>query len=293
MRSMSSVFSSFVAAFNGWLFAEGWKIVVILVGGWLVHTISLAVVDRSVRRLIIRDKGMTAEDERKREDTLIRIMHSTLHVLLIGVIAVMIISTLGIAVGPILAAAGIAGLAFGFGGQYLIRDVITGLFIILENQYRVDDVVRLNGTSGVVEDVTLRVTTLRDLDGVVHHIPNGEITHVANMGKRFARVNLDIGVSYEADLEEVERVVNQVGRELADDPDLGPSLMMPPKFLRVEQFADSAVVIKILGDVRPLKQWDVAGALRKRLKIAFDKAGIEIPFPQRVIHQADDRTASQ
>jgi small-conductance mechanosensitive channel len=198
----------------------------------------------------------------------------------------MILQEAGIKIGPILAGAGIVGLAFGFGGQYLIKDIITGLFIILENQYRIGDVINVDTIGGLVEDISLRKTILRDLDGTVHHIPHGEIKTVSNLSKGYARVNLDIGVSYSSDLEHVIKVINRTGKELAEDPLFKDLIIKPPQFLRVDDFADSAVIVKILGDTNPLKQWEVTGELRKRIKIAFDKEGIEIPFPQRVIHQA-------
>ena len=172
----------------------------------------------------------------------------------------------------------------GFGAQFLIRDVIAGMFLILENQYRVGDVVKVGGVSGMVEEITLRKTTLRDLDGIVHHVPNGEIKDASNYSKTFSRVNLDVGVSYSSDIEKVIKVVNMVGKDLAENPEWKGKIIKAPQFLRVDDFADSAVVIKILGDTQPLKQWEVTGELRKRLKIAFDKNGIEIPFPQRVVH---------
>ena len=280
---MSIDFSTLLEVFNSWLLGEGWKIVAIIVGVFVVQRFIGLFVSRAIRQMVIRDRNMTAEDERKREDTLIRIVNSTLMVLLWLAAGMMILSSLGIEVGPLIAAAGIVGLAFGFGGQYLIRDVISGLFMILENQFRVGDVVSLDGTGGTVEDITLRMTTLRDIDGVVHHIPNGTIAHVANKGKDFSRVHLQIGIGYDADLELVERVVNRVGEELAMDAEFADDITSAPKFQRVDEFGDSAIIIKILGDVKPLKQWGVAGELRKRLKIAFDKEGIDIPFPQRVI----------
>ena len=198
----------------------------------------------------------------------------------------MILQEVGIAIGPLLAAAGIAGLAFGFGGQYLIRDLISGLFIIMENQYRIGDVVCFDGTCGLVEDISMRMTTLRDLDGIVHYVPHGEIKRVSNLSKQFARVNLNIGISYSSNLEQVISVVNKIGKELSEDPAWKEHILTAPQFLRIDDFGDSAIVIKILGDTKPLKQWDVTGELRKRLKIAFDQEGIEIPFPQRVVHQA-------
>jgi len=197
----------------------------------------------------------------------------------------MILQEIGFAIGPLLAAAGIAGLAFGFGGQYLIRDLISGLFIIMESQYRIGDVVCFDGTCGLVKDISLRMTTLRDLDGTVHHVPHGEIKKVSNLSKFFARVNLNIRISYSSNLEQVISVVNKVGRELAEDSAWKDLVVKPPQFLRVDDFGDSAIIIKILGETKPLKQWEVTGELRKRIKIAFDKEGIEIPFPQRVIYQ--------
>ena len=140
----------------------------------------------------------------------------------------MILSEIGIAIGPLMAAAGIAGLAFGFGGQYLIRDIISGLFITIENQYRVNDVVCFDGTCGLVEDITLRMTTLRDLDGTVHHVPHGEIKKVSNLSKYFSRVNLDIGIAYDSNLEKVISVINQVGNELAQDPEWKDKIIKAP-----------------------------------------------------------------
>jgi len=137
----------------------------------------------------------------------------------------------------------------------------------------------------VVEKISLRMTTLRDLDGTVHHIPHGEIKEVSNYSKDFSRVNLDIGVSYGAKLEQVIEVVNKTGIELAEDAKFKEFIITAPQFLRVNDFADSSVMIKILGETLPSKQWEITGELRKKLKIAFDREGIEIPFPQRVIHQ--------
>ena len=140
-----------------------------------------------------------------------------------------------------------------------------------------------------MEDISLRKTTLRDIDGTVHHIPHGEIKIVSNLSKSFARVNLDIGISYNTDLEHAINVINRTGRELAEDPLFRDSVISPPQFLRVNDFAESAVVVKILGDTKPQKQWEITGELRKRLKIAFDREGIEFPLPQRVIHQVKTR----
>lgn len=213
--------------------------------------------------------------------------------ILIVLAILMILQEFGLKIGPILAGAGIVGVAVGFGGQYLIKDVITGLFMILENQYRIGDVVKIDGTGGVVQDITLRKTTLRDMDGTVHHINHGSIVLVSNQSKDFARVNIEIGVAYDTDLEHLIKVIDSTGMELAEDPFFKQSIISPPKFLRVQEFADSAIIVKILGDTRPLKQWEVAGELRKRLKIAFDREGIEIPFPQTVIHKAKEPVSKE
>ena len=175
-------------------------------------------------------------------------------------------------------------IAVGFGAQYVIRDFFTGLFIILENQYRVGDVVKIGEITGTVESINLRMSVLRDIDGTVHHIPNGEIKIASNLSKEFARVNLKIGVAYDSDIEKVIKLVNQVGQELAKDPEWKNKILQAPEFIRIDNFADSAIIIKILGETKPLEQWEVLGELRKRLKIAFDKQGVEIPFPQVVVH---------
>jgi len=269
-----------------WLFSSGIKIIAIVLVAYLIRRSIGIFIERIIRKIVIPDHFLSKEAEKKREDTLIRIFSASASILIWILTLLIVLQEIGFAIGPILAAAGIAGLAFGFGGQYLIRDLISGLFIIMENQYRINDVVCFDGTCGLVEDISLRMTTLRDLDGVVHHVPHGEIKKVSNLSKHFARVNLNIGISYNSDLEKVISVVNKIGQELADDLAWKEFILKPPQFLRVDDFGDSAIIIKILGETKPLKQWDVTGELRKRIKIAFDKEGIEIPFPQRVIHQA-------
>lgn len=268
-----------------WLANHGIKILVIIIGVLLVNKFGKIFLERIIRKAIISDRFLSKEAEEKRENTLITIFSNGLRIIVWLIAVMMILSEIGVEIGPILAGAGIVGLALGFGGQYFIRDVIAGLFIILENQYRVGDVVCFGETCGLVEDVTLRMTILRSIDGGVHHVPNGEIKEATNLSKEFSRVNLDIGISYDSDLEKVIKVVNKVGKKLAEDPKWKKDITKPPEFFRVNDFGESAIVIKILGETRPLRQWDVTGELRKRIKIAFDKEGIEIPFPQRVIHQ--------
>lgn len=285
---MEEITKNWIDRIIPWLLDHGLKIMVIAVLAYLLNLFLSRIIRRTVRIAVFRDASMTEEAEKMREDTLIRIFNGALRIILIILTILMILQEAGLKIGPILAGAGIVGVAVGFGAQYLIKDIITGLFMILENQYRIGDVVNIDGTSGLVQDISLRKTMLRDLDGTVHHINHGSITLVSNLSKDFARVNLEIGVAYDTDLEHLIEVINKTGNELAEDPDFKDSIINPPKFLRVNEFADSSIIVKILGETKPLKQWEVTGELRKRLKIAFDREGIEIPFPQRVIHQAKE-----
>ena len=269
-----------------WLVKSGPRILLILLGAYILHRIVYRTVEKTVRIAVREKNHISTEAEVQREETLIQILTTTLRIAIIITAVIMILPEFNIKIGPIIAAAGVVGLALGFGGQYLIRDLISGLFIIMENQYRIGDVIEIDGTDGVVEEISMRKTTLRDLDGTIHHIPHGEIKKVSNLTKDFSRVNLDIGVSYSVDLDKVINVINEVGNELAEDADWKNYILKAPEFMRVNDFADSAVMIKIVGETQPLKQWAVAGELRKRIKIAFDKEGIEIPFPQVVMHQA-------
>jgi len=271
------------------ILSHGVRILFILLFVQIIRKLSRSFIESVIRKIVLPSNFSSKEAEKKREDTLIRIFTMSTDILVITIGSLMILSEIGFPIGPLLGAAGIAGIAFGFGGQYLIRDLIAGIFMIMENQYRIGDVVCFDGTCGLVEDISLRMTTLRDLDGTVHHIPHGEIKRVANLSKDFSRVNLNIGVSYSSNLEKVISVVNEVGKTLATDSEWKKHILTPPQFLRVDGFGDSSIIIKILGDTKPLKQWDVSGELRKRIKIAFDKEGIEIPFPQRVIHQAKNQ----
>jgi len=269
-----------------WFSNNGLKIAGIIVVVFLINKILQSVIEKLIRRLIVTDHFSSKEAEIKREDTLIKIMNSTVSVLVILIAGIMILQSLGIPIAPIIATAGIFGVAVGFGGQYVISDILSGIFIIIEDQYRVGDVICVGDTCGSVEDISLRMTTIRDLDGTVHHISHSEIKKVSNFSKSYSRINMNIGVAYDSDLELVKSVINKVGEELAKDSNWKDLIINPPHFLRVNDFKDSSVEVKILGETSPGKQWEVAGEIRYRLKTAFDKEGIEIPFPQRVIHQS-------
>jgi len=274
---------SFIQNLISWVLSHGIKIFGILIVAYLINKLGGKVIERAIRKGV---RDTTKEATEKRQNTLIGVFVGALKIIVWLVAIMMILPELGINAGPILAGAGILGVALGFGAQYMIRDFLAGLFIIIENQYREGDVVCLDGTCGLVEDINLRKTVLRDLDGTVHHVPNGEIKKASNLSKQFARVNLNIGISYKENLDRVIKVVNRVGEELAEDPQWKDLILKPPQFLRVDDFGESAIIIKILGETKPLKQWDVTGELRKRIKIAFDEEDIKIPFRQITIHQA-------
>lgn len=290
---INKYFDKYAELIIPWVLTSGIKIIFIIIGTIILNKIVVGFIQKAVR-IAVRPDGISSQEaEEKRENTLIQIFTTTARIGLIIVTSLMVLEEFGVEIAPILAAAGIVGLAFGFGGQYLIRDIISGLFIILENQYRIGDVVSFDNASGTVQEISLRKTTLRDLDGTVHHIPHGEIKKVSNLSKDFSRINLDIGVSYNTNLEQVIGIINQVGTALATDPAWQQSILLPPQFLRVNDFADSAIMLKILGETLPSKQWEVTGELRKRLKVAFDQEGIEIPFPQLVLHRAAESAADE
>jgi small-conductance mechanosensitive channel len=267
-------------AIEKWLLEQGSRIFVLLlvgIGLWIALERFLPPL---VHRTMARPKrGESLMGMKKREDTLRGVFLGLGKIIIILIIVLMILSELTVDIGPILAGFGIAGIAVGFGAQYLIRDIIAGIFILWENQYRVGDVARIADIAGLVEEVNLRKTVLRDLDGIVHHVPNGEIKVASNFTRHFSRVNLNISVAYGTDLDHAISVINRVGKELAKDENWRDRIITAPQVLRVDNLGDSGIDIKILGDVKPLEQWNITGELRLRLKKAFDGEGIEIPWP--------------
>jgi moderate conductance mechanosensitive channel len=225
---------------------------------------------------------ITAQEQRAR--TLLSLLRSIGIVIIVVLTAFMVLGGLGVNVGPLLAGAGVVGLAISFGAQSLVKDVISGLFILFENQFGVGDIIRVEGVGGVVERMTLRVVVLRDVQGVVHVIPNGQITRVANLTRSWARVVLDVGVAYREDPDRVIEVLKELGREMHEDEAWSASFIEPPEVPGVESLGDSAVAVRIVAKVLPLKQWEIARELRRRIKQRFDREGIEIPFPHRTVY---------
>lgn len=263
------------------LTATGLRILGALAVAWLAYFALKAVLRRIERSLETTPGMVTAQEQRTR--TLLSLLRSVGLVIIAVMTVFMVLGALGVELGPLLAGAGVVGLAVSFGAQSLVKDVISGLFMLFENQFGVGDVIRIEGVSGTVEKMTLRVVTLRDVHGVVHMVPNGQITKVSNLTRSWARVVLEVGVAYRENPDRVMEVLRDVGRELYEDPDWRPLLLEPVEVPGIEMFGDSAVNIRVTVKTLPLKQWDVARELRRRIKLRFDHEGIEIPFPHQTV----------
>ncbi|NJD28530.1 MAG: mechanosensitive ion channel family protein [Chloroflexi bacterium] len=262
---------------------------VIVVAAWLLLRVSRLFIHRIVQALMDREASegtaqeLSALEVRKRIDTLDGLLGHVLQFFIVVIAGLMVLGTFGLDIGPAIAGLGVVGIAVGFGAQHLVRDYLNGALILIENQFSVGDVVRVAGVAGAVEDFSLRRTTLRDLDGNVHTIPNGDITVATNMTRVWGRVNEDVTVGYGTDIEQVARIIERVGTELQEDPDWGSKILEPPRLLRIEALADSGITVKVLATVRAPERWAVSGELRRRLLEAFTSEGVEIPFPHRVI----------
>lgn len=276
---------SYIEQAVNWAVTTGLQILLVLV----VMAILNRVLHAAVNRLIGRAGGTDDPERGKRAETLQSIVNSMVSVLVFFTGLVIILGQLGIAIGPILAAAGVLGLAVGFGAQSLVQDVISGFFILLEDQIRVGDVVDIAGKGGLVERVNLRMVILRDVAGNMHFVRNGSIGVVTNMTKEFSRYVFDIGVAYREDVDEVIEVIRQVDEELRADPAYSESILEPIEILGLDRFADSAVIIRARTKTVPIKQWMVGREFNRRLKRAFDQRGIEIPFPHRTLYMGVDK----
>ena len=268
-----------------WLGSHGVRILIILLMSGALYFVLHRFVPRAVKVHVARTMKKKRKTEiEKRATTLSRVLVTT-GVILIAIAALfMILSEVGINITPVVAGFGIAGIAIGFGAQSLVKDFIAGIFILIENQYSVGDVVRIADIAGIVEEINLRRTILRDLDGIVHSVPNGEIRVASNFTKEWSRVNMNISVGYGEDLDHVMEVLNRIGKEMAEEPYWSELILGAPQVLRVDAFEDSGIAIKILGETQPIKQWEVMGELRRRIKRVFDEEGIEIPWPHTKVY---------
>lgn len=250
-----------------------------------VHGIVKALLDREATEGTSQE--LSAVELKKRMDTLDALGSRVLQAFVVVIVGLMALGQLGLNIGPAIAGLGVVGIAVGFGAQALVRDYLTGALILVENQFGKGDVVRIAGVAGTVEDFSLRRTTLRDLDGVVHTVPNGEIKVSSNLTRVWSRVNQDVTIAYGTDIDKAIEVVDRVGREMTDDPIWKRRILEAPRVERVEALAEYGITLKILGSVRAAEQWSTAGELRKRLLAAFRDNGIELPRPQRVVLARD------
>ena len=264
-------------------------VLVVIVAGLLLVRASRLFVRGIVKALMDREategtaQELSAVELKKRMDTLDQLGANVLRFFIVVIASLMILQRVGLEIGPAIAGLGVVGVAVGFGAQHLVKDYLNGALILIENQFSKGDVIRIAGVAGTVEDFSLRRTTLRDLDGVVHTVPNGEIAVASNLTRVWSRINQDVTVAYGTDIDRAIEVVDAVCREMASDPAWKRRILETPRVDRVAALGEYGVTLKILGTVRATEQWSAAGELRKRLLAAFKLHGIEIPRPQRVV----------
>ena len=276
---------------------SGLQIAVIVVIGWLVLRFGRLAVHGIIKALLDREASegtaqeLSAIEVRKRMDTLDNLASHVIRFFVVVIAGIMILGRLGLDVGPAIAGLGVVGIAVGFGAQSLVRDYLTGSLILVENQFSKGDVVTVAGVTGTVEDFSLRRTTLRDLDGVVHTVPNGEIKVASNRTRTWARINQNVTVAFGTDIDKAIDVVEELGRTMAADPVWKRRILEPPRVERIESIDELGITLKILGSVRASDQWAASGEFRKLLLDAFAANGIEIPQPRRVVISSEGGTA--
>lgn len=262
------------------------RITLILVFAWVAMLVLQRFLNRLKGRLLknSQSEGEPPSETEKRVETVVRLLRQGALIGIWTTVSLVALREIGVEIAPIIASAGILGLAVGFGAQNLVRDVIAGFFFILENQVRVGDVAVVNGTGGLVERINFRTIVLRDLGGTVHIFPNGTINTLSNLTSQWSAYIFDIGVAYKEDTDRVIEIMKQVGKELFEDPAFKPRMLEEPEIFGVDKFADSAVIIKGRVRTKPIQQWGVGREYLRRVKYAFDKNGVEIPFPHRTLY---------
>lgn len=260
----------------------GLRIVLIVAAAWT----AIAVLQRLVRGVRVRIQArLDGVESARRAETLGRVIRYLVALVISAVATMLVLAEVGVSLAPILGAAGVVGLAIGFGAQSLVKDYFTGFFILFEDQIRTGDVVNVAGIGGLVEDITLRHVRLRDYDGNVHFIPNNLITTVTNMSRGFAQAVMDIGVAYRESVDEALDIMREVGAAMRSDEALSPVILEDLEIAGVERLDDSAVVLRCRFKVAPLAQWTVKRAFLQRIKAAFDRRGVEIPFPHVTVYR--------
>ncbi len=252
------------------------NVLMVIVFCWLISRFAHQLLSRILSGLVRRDIYATKKDREKRVDTLAGLGSAIIRFAIWGVGGITIINIAGVNTAPFLASAGVVGVALGFGAQKLINDLVSGIFIIFENQYRVGDFIEVEGVSGTVEEITIRTTVLRDLNGAVHHIPNGAIVVTTNKSMGFGQINLDLAVDPATDLKKLEAIIDKVGQTVASDPELSDEIIEAPKFVRVSDFTGNSVTIKIMGKTAGGKQLEIKSVFFAELKNALEKAHIKL-----------------
>ena len=291
--------NEFVARASDVILVRPAKVLLIVAAALVVAAVARRAIRRVVRGMqgepvqrrlsSLRERAPTASPptpslrSAQRADSVGALLRSTISVFIWGIAAVMILGQLGLAVGPLLAGAGVVGVAIGFGSQNLVRDLISGVFMLIEDQYGVGDVIDTGPASGVVEGITLRTTQIRDVQGTLWHVPNGRIERVGNMSQLWSRALLDVEVAYATDLGQARRVIKDVADTVWRDVNWADKILEEPEIWGVEVLGSDGISIRLVVKTVPLAQWEVSRELRERIKVAFDDHGIEIPFPQRVI----------
>lgn len=266
-----------------------WHVFLILLLAWIVLRVTKKLIKTFRNRLLARSDD---PEEVKRVETLSRVFGYIASVLITVITLMLVLSELGISIAPILATAGVAGIAVGFGAQTLVKDYFTGFVMLIENQVRQGDVVEIAGKVGLVEEVTLRYIRLRDYEGIVHYVPNGAIDTVSNRSREFAFAVMNIGVAYKENVDRVFEVMRSVAAELRADDGFRALILEDLEIAGVDEWADSAVILRCRFKVRALEQWGVRREYLRRLKLAFDRQGIEIPFPHLTVYAGQDKNAS-
>lgn len=276
-----------------WFMDTGIRVLVIIAVAVILYFIFRYLIPKLIGRFVSRRmEGEEGTEIKKRTATLSSSLVTITGVVILVIAILTILPEFGVNITTLIAAIGVGGLAIAFAAQNLVRDFITGFFILFEDQYRVGDVVTIAGVSGVVEEIGLRRTILRDLDAQVHSIPNGKVEIATNQTRQFSRVNLNISVGYGENLDKVIEIINRVCREMAEDKKWKEDFISTPAVLRVDKLGDSGIDIKIFGDTKPARQWDVMGELRLRIKQTFDSEGIEIPWPHTKVFFGNTPPAS-
>jgi small-conductance mechanosensitive channel len=252
------------------------------VGVAVLGLLAVQILTRWFLRLL-RATDSIPEERREQIDTLVQVLRWGIGVAIVGAALLMLMGTFGVPITPLLTGAGVAGLAVSLGAQTLIQDLIGGFLILLENQYSVGDVIQVGNVSGVVEQLTLRTTSIRDVDGRLHIVPNGDVRIVSNVTKDWSRALVDVGVAYEEDIDHALRVLEEVAETFAQDSELAPELLESPRVLGPISLGDWAMTIRVMVKTRPGKQWQIARALRKRILAACEREGVSLPYPRQEI----------